>query len=336
MNQYLTFLHILIFCWSTILLQGCDRNKAAQIVFKDTEYEFPMTIAGSEIVTAFSFTNEGNTPLHIKGIDTDCGCVATTASAAQIPPGGTGSIRIEIDREVGHFLEQAFVYTNDPDKPMIPLQVSGVIKAPITFPKQINFGKLEKGQNVIKTVTLTNNLTQSVDITAHAVSDDSLTVTLPSRVIPGGGTLEIHAAFSLNTVGIYSEVLTLSGRAPTVIPGTDSEKFELPIQFQGRVLGGIEALPANLFLGVLSPNQAVQRTIQLKTDGIQPFAVLGIAADNFEISAEWDTKKRASHEVFISISANQVPNGLVEDTISIQTDHPDVASIEISVKGVLP
>ncbi len=131
-------------------------------------------------------------------------------------------------------------------------------------------------------------------------------------------------------------MLILSVHAPEPFPGTDSNIAELSVQLQGRVLGGIAVLPTNLFLGVVSPNQPVQRTIQLKTDGTQAFAVLGIAADTFDVSAEWDMEKRTFHEVFISISANGAPRGLIEDTVSIQTDHPDVAPIEITVKGVLP
>ncbi len=318
-------------------MTSCNPNRTPEIAFESISHEFPNAfIVGEKILKRFEFTNTGNAPLEIQEIQTNCGCVATTSSAAQIPPGGTGSIQIEIDRDVGYFLEQSFVYTNDTDKPIIPLQVSGVIKAPIAFPKQIDLGKLEKGQNVTKKVTLTNNLLQPVDITAHAVSDDSLAVTLPARVMPVGGTLDIDVALSLTTVGIYSEVLTLSGRAPAVIPGTDSETIALPIQFKGRVLGDIVPLPANLFLGVMSPNQSVQRAIQLKTDGTQAFAVLGITADTFDVSAELSAEKQISHELLITFSADGAPKGLVEDTISIQTDHPDVASIDISVKGVLP
>lgn len=325
------------FCIWGVFIVSCNTNRKPEIAFESISHVFPNAfIVGSKIIKRFDFTNKGNAPLEIQDIQTNCGCVATTTSSSQILPRGTGGIHIEIDRDVGDFLEQVFVYTNDPDKPMIPLQVSGVIKAPITFPKQIYLGEFQKGQDVTERVRLTNNLRHPVEITAHAVSDDSLAVRRLASVIPVGGTLEIHVALSPNKVGIYSEMLMFSGKAQAVIPGTDSEKFELPIHFQGRVLGSIEALPANLFLGVLSPHQTVQRTIQLKTDSTQAFAVLGIAADIFEVSAERDTEQQMSHELFLSISANRVLKGLVEDTISIQTDHPDVASIEISVKGVIP
>lgn len=320
-----------------VLMTGCHTERKPEIAFESLSHEFPnVFIVGSKVLKRFDFTNKGNAPLEIRDIKTNCGCVATTTSSSPIPPGGTGGIHIEIDREVGDFRDQIFVYTNDPEKPMVPLQVSGVIKAPITFPKHIDVGQLEKGQSVTKRVTLTNNLSHPVEITAPKVSDDSLAVTLPEPVIPAGGSVAIQVILSVNRVGFYSEVLTFSAQAPAGIHGPDSETLELSISFQGRVLGGIEVLPANLFLGVLSPNHPVQRKVQLKTDGTLPFAVLGIAADLFEVSAEGDTEKQTSHELFLSISVKGEPKGFVEDTLSIQTDHPDVPTIDISVKGVIP
>lgn len=318
-----------------VLVTGCNTDKKPEIAFESISHEFSeVFIVGSKITKRFDFTNKGNAPLEVQDIQSNCGCVATIPSAAQIPPGGTGTIHIEIDKDAGSFREQAFVYTNDPDKPIIPLQVYGVIKPAVTYPKKIDFGQYEKGQNVSKTVKLSNNLTQSVEITAHTVSDNSLAVTIPGEVISAGEKLEIQAVLSLRKVGFYSEALTLFIKAPTVIPGTNSETLELSIQFQGRVLGGIVALPANLFLGVMPHNYPVQRTLQLKTDGTHAFSVLGITADKFEVSVETTEEKRRSHDLFLTISAAGVQKGLLEDTLSIQTNHPEVKTIEIPVKGV--
>ena len=319
-----------------VLVTGCNTDRKPEIAFESISHEFPnFFIVGSKITKRFDFTNKGNAPLEIQDIQSHCGCVATTPSAAQIPPGGTSTILMEIDRDTGPFKEQAFVYTNDPDKPMIPLQVSGVIKSAVTYPKKIDFGQYEKGQNVSKTVKLTNNLTQSVEITAHTMSDNSLAVTIPEGVISPGESLEIQAILSLRKVGFYSEALTLSIKASTVIPGTHSETLELSIQFQGRVLGGIVALPANLFLGVMPRSHPVQRTLQLKTDGTHAFSVLGITADKFEVSVETSEEKQRSHDLFLAISVAGIRKGFLEDTLSIQTNHPEVKTIEIPVKGVV-
>ncbi len=319
-----------------LLMAGCDTHRKPEIAFESISYEFPnVFIVGSQIIKRFDFTNKGNAPLEIQDIQSNCGCVATTASSAPVPPGGTGGIQVEIHRDAGAFVDQVFVYTNDPDKPMIPLQVSGIIKPPITFPKHIQVGELQRGQNVIKTVALTNNLPHPVEITAHTVSDTSLAVRIPEGVISPGGSRAFQAEFSLRQVGFYRVTLTLTIKAPAVIPGTDSDTLELSIEFQGRVLGGIVALPANLFLGALSSNESVERTLKLKTDGTRSFSVLGITADNVEVFAEPASEKRLSHDLLFTVSAPGAPEGLIEGTITLETDHPDASTIEVPVKGVV-
>ena len=88
-----------------VLMTGCDTDRKPEIAFESISYEFPnVFIVGSKIIKRFDFTNKGNVPLEIQDIQTNCGCVATTTTSSQIPPGGTGGIHIEIDREVGDFL----------------------------------------------------------------------------------------------------------------------------------------------------------------------------------------------------------------------------------------
>ena len=152
------FLIILMLCGSVPLIQGCASDRTPKVVFPNQAYQFPEPfILGSEIVTTFSFTNEGNAPLHIEKIDSDCGCVATNTSSNNIPPRGKGEIRVVVERDVGGFHQNVFVFTDDPAAPIVQLEVSGVIVPPVVYPKKIELGKLEKGERVSKKVKLTNN-----------------------------------------------------------------------------------------------------------------------------------------------------------------------------------
>lgn len=314
-----------------MLFLGCDSSRTSKIVFANREYKFPAPfIAGSAIATTFTFTNEGNAPLHIRGLDADCGCVATNTSAPQIPTGGKGEIRVEIDRDVGHFLQNVAVYTNDPVTPKAILQISGVILPPIAYPKIIRLGTREEGGIVTETIPMTNHLQHAVEITAHTASNDKISVMIPQNIIPAGGSAEILVVLTLEKVGFYSELLTFH-----VVSG--EAKKELVIQFQGRVRGEITVLPANLFLGVLSPSGgSVERVVRIKTDGEQAFALLNVTADFFEVTAEIPTRQQTTHELILSFTPNRTRKGLVEETIQIQSDHPNVPQIDIYVKGVLP
>ena len=339
MSYSVIFFKLLVLCGSIIMmLPGCESNKVPQVVFPSWKYQFPTPfIVGTEMNTTFSFRNEGNAILRIKRVDTSCGCIATNTSAKQIPPGGTGVIQVEIDRDVGRFIESVQVYTNDPTTPIINLQVWGVILPVITYPKKIELGQLEKGKRVSKEITFTNNLKNAVEITEHTVSNKSIAVTLPKKSISAGESMECEVVLTVNDVGLYSESLTLSTHTQEALPGTDSKDLEMSIQFQGRVLGGIVVLPQNLFLGVLDGSgKSVQKKVRIKTDGSRPFALKKVTADNFSVTASLSQEPQMAHEVVLSITpkTDSPSSGLVEGEIQIFTTYPDVPKITVPVKAV--
>lgn len=340
MHYYFIFLIFLALCSSISLLQGCTSHHDPKVVFPKREHQFPDPfIVGSEIVTTFTFTNEGKAPLHIQKIDSDCGCVATNTSSDKISPGDKGKIRVAVDRDVGGFSQNVFVFTDDPATPIVRLKVSGIILLPVTYPKKIELGQLEKGTSDSKKVTLTNNLENAVEIAKHTVSNKSIAITLPKKSIPAGESIECEAVLTLNDVGLYNETLTITIQAREALPGTDSNEFEMSIQFHGRVLGGIVVLPQNLFLGVLDGSgKNLQKKIQIKTDGSRPFALKKIAADKFTVAASLVKESQTTHEVELSITpkTDSPSSGLIEGEIKIFTTHPDVPTITIPVKAVTP
>ena len=339
MIHYVTVLFILAVC-GNVLLQGCSSNSTPKVMFPSREHKFPEPfIVGSEIVTAFSFTNEGNAPLHIEKIDSDCGCVATNTSSDKIAPGNKGEIRVAVDKNVGRFHQNVFVFTDDPVTPMIRLEVLGVILPPISYPKKIVLTQREKGSKITNTVSLTNNTDGLLKVISHKVSDSNISVEMPENHIPTGDSIEIHVTLLLNKPGFYSESLTISAQAQETLPGIDSNELEISIQFQGRVIGGIMVTPQNLFLGVLAGSgKSVQKKVQIKTDGSLPFALKKVTVDNFSVTASLSKEAQTAHEVELSITpkTDSPSSGLVEGTIEIFTTHPDVPKITIPVKAVNP
>jgi len=325
---------------SVLFLQGCTSHRNPKVVFPKRVHQFPDPfIVGSEIVTTFSFTNEGYAPLHIQKIDSDCGCIATNTSADKIAPGSKGEIRVAVERNIGGFNQNIFVYTNDPVTPIVQLVVSGVIVPPISYFKKIELGQLEKGTSVSKMIMFTNNLKDTVEITKHRVSKKGIVVRLPKKNIPSGESIECETVLTMNDVGLYSEKLTITAIAQEVLPGTESKELEMSILFQGRVLGGIVVLPQNLFLGVLDGSgRSVQKQVQIRTDGSQSFALKKVTADNFSVAVSLATEAQTAHEIELSITPkmDSKTSGLVEGTIQIFTTHPDVPEITIPVKAVTP
>lgn len=340
MNYHSILLIFLALCGSVSLLSGCTYSRDPKVVFPIREYQFPDPfIVGSKIVTTFSFINAGNATLNIQKIDSDCGCVATNTSSDKIASDSKGEIQVAVERDVGRFSQNVFVFTNDPATPMVRLEVSGVIVSPVTYPKSFDLGQLEKGTSISKKIELTNNLKDVVEITEHKVSNKDIVVTLPKKSIPAGESIECDVSLTLNNVGMYNEELTITTQAQENLPGTDSKELEMSIQFQGRVLGGIIVFPQNLFLGVLDDSgRSVQKKVQIKSDDSRAFDLKRIASDNFSVSASLSQKPQTTHEVELSITPNTdlASSGLVEGEIQIFTTHPDIHKVTIPIKAVNP
>lgn len=342
MNNY--FLLLLSgLCGSIVpLLIGCDSTKAPRVIFEQNNYEFTQTlIAGSEIATTFTFNNTGNAFLEIKKLEADCGCVATNTSANRIPPGGRGGIHVEIDRDPGYFLENVHVYTNDPAQPIVRLKVQGKILPALAYPSKINLEQLKRGQHISKTITLANNTETAVEITEYKVSDNSITIKMLEKMIQAKSRVVFDVVLPINEVGFYNEALMLFVQTPIGFPNSHTGRIELSIQFQGRVLGGIVVLPQNLFLGVLDDSGTpMERTLEIKSDGNQPFVLKRISADIFAVDASLPTSPDTAHEVVLSIKRNTIRKSpasrLSEGTIRIVTNHPYTPEITIPVKAVHP
>ena len=335
---------VLLLCCSSVMsmLAGCEVKKKPHIVFETKTHEFTEPIIfGSKMVHTFTFTNQGNVPLQIERMSTDCWCVATNTSDEQIQSGESGSIRVEVERDiedVGPFSEEIRVTTNDPDNTLVFLHVKGVVLPAVSYQHKIDLDQLEKGEVISKLITFKNNLKHDIEIINPTVSNEDISINLSEKNIPSGKSVEIAAVLSMNKVGFFKESLTLIGQTEETIPGTESNKLEMSIQFKGRVSGGIFVLPKNIFLGVLdNSGKSVQRSVQIKTDGSVAFGLKKVSADNFSVSASLSQEPQTSHEVMISITpkTGNRSSGLVEGTIQISTTHPDMSKITIPVKAVL-
>lgn len=315
----------------TPFIIGCTADRVPKLVFDKTQHEFIDNIiynAQEEITTTFSFTNKGNAFLNISKLDADCGCLATKISADKIPPGGTGKIRVKIDRGIGRFLQNIYVYSNAPNAPLVVLQVIGRIVPPISYQREIQFGTVAKGSKTkTKSMTLKNFTDTKVSIISYTTSAPSLHIDIPDKVIPAGGSVNLQPIILIDTVGFYNETFTLH---------LDSkESPELIIHVKGHGLGAISAIPHQIFLGVLSLPK-IERDLNIETASNDPFAITHIKANHFQVSAPLDLQPRVKHKLQLTFSLESSTKGLIEDILRINTNATDVPYIDVPLKAVLP
>lgn len=78
----------------------------------------------------FEIHNEGDAPLELEQGPSSCSCTLLGLEQSTIPPGGSASIELDWDLKFksGPFLQNAVVYTNDPDRKEIAFEVKGLIE----------------------------------------------------------------------------------------------------------------------------------------------------------------------------------------------------------------
>ena len=122
-------------------------------------YDFGTVLQGETVHHRFAFSNTGDASLQVEKISSSCGCTAALASAKTLAPGESGEIQASFDsaRFRGEVSKTVYLYTNDPVRPMVQLQLKGVVREEIALePQLVNFGTVVPKKTVTTKVTLVN------------------------------------------------------------------------------------------------------------------------------------------------------------------------------------
>ena len=109
-------------------------NKQPILTFDKTEHDFGTILQGERVTYTFHFTNTGNVPLLITGIDKSCGCTTGDFPRDPIEPGKGGDIKVSYDSK-GHFGFQSKTVTVNSNA--LPARTTLTLKAEVRTPDQL-------------------------------------------------------------------------------------------------------------------------------------------------------------------------------------------------------
>lgn len=104
---------------------------APKLVIEETTHSFAPVVDGTIISHDFLVGNAGEEALKISKVQTGCGC-AVASFPRQIPPGGEGSITVQVNTSGygGRDLQETIsVSTDDPQRPRTTLTIKGKVNA---------------------------------------------------------------------------------------------------------------------------------------------------------------------------------------------------------------
>lgn len=143
-----------------------------------TEHRFGDMMPHTSGRHEFVIRNVGDAPLRLQPGGTTCKCTLAELSGDVVPPGGEARVVLHWNtgERTGPFTHSATVWTNDPQRPSVLLQITGRVLAAVQFDRQhVVFNDVGRHETVADDVLLYSQLWEAFEIVRIEASHPALT-----------------------------------------------------------------------------------------------------------------------------------------------------------------
>jgi hypothetical protein len=130
----------------------------ARLRFREETWDFGSAFQGEPVVHDFGFRNDGQSPITITEVRTDCSsCTVAELPKRRYAPGEAGAIDVELATSTyyGMIRKGITVVSDDPRRSQVHLTVVGRIKQEVKLSAVgVYIGKLKTGNQLTRAVTL--------------------------------------------------------------------------------------------------------------------------------------------------------------------------------------
>ena len=288
-------------------------------------FDFGFIEEGKQAGHTFAYENKGNEELVISKAETSCTCTqAFLPKEQRIPPGGKGELVVGFDgagRQGGQS-ETVYVYSNDPISPIVQLQAGGVVK-PVRLlisTRGLHFGTVKKRDGAKREIVVMDPGDGSLAVNEVTCDSPSVKVSLTRNDKPDLVylvTAEIKPGAPVGELKAKIKVSTNYPREPIV---------EIPVA--ADVVGDIEAVPNQFFLGLLKKGQSASRTITLSTTSEKPLVIRKMDSPFDYVTITALTETRGKKYSVTATLKDTAPLGLIKGEVVIHTNDPDQREIK--------
>lgn len=251
------------------------------------------------------------------------------ASAEQIPPGGEGTIAVDLNTQgrAGALQKSITVLTDDPVNPEFKLTVNTQVEIAFSLSQpSLNFGQVKAGQPAIFYVSLIGTDRFKHQITAISSTHKIIDV-------------------ELNQAGFENDLdkklkITLRRDIPVgraydrVILDTDHPQVpKLSLAVTGEIIGDILAESNFISFGVFNPAVENARRIRLTASGQTTFKILKVKPPVEGLVAKVNTLTAGKQYEILLIAPPGFSAPVIRGELVIETDHQKQPEIKITVSG---
>ncbi|MFN8439021.1 MAG: DUF1573 domain-containing protein [Cytophagales bacterium] len=205
--------------------------------FAAESYDFGEVYEGPQAIYSFEFTNVGDQPLIINHAQASCGCTVPEWSKDTIKPGGKGFVKAIYNTQgrVGQFSKNITVTYNNPTEPSKVLYIKGLVVKPEEKPaytkEQLSaspvlvidktshvFGKVERGQKVVKTFKITNTGKSNLKISEFTSICNCISAELSKTEVKPNQSADLKVTYTPAGSNDVTDVLTIKSNDITKDP----------------------------------------------------------------------------------------------------------------------
>jgi len=280
----------------------------------------------------FKIKNAGDAPLEIEARP-NCGCVVPHYDQV-IQPGAEGKIEAEL-RTVGfrgRIAKAINVKSNDPEKPQADLRlIANILSAIQVLPTETPLLTLKDNEPTVK------------DFEVRIRGKDPVEITRVSCSVPYAGAKVEPMSGGDSSGRVYKMTLTVQpdaplGRSAFMLTASTTSQREPQVNITVICEKGILAVPQSVFMGTITPTSSlpVAQTVTLiRREGA--FHPQKVRSEDPNLEVKQETLQDGSQYRLTVIYRGGWPAGTVRSKITVETDDPKQAKIEIPViASVMP
>lgn len=250
-----------------------------RLICDEPEYCFGVLGNTNDVLHAFVLANEGDAPLFIYRVQSDCGCNRVRLKDGIIHPGEqtTVQMRLILQGRAGKQHKRVTIESNDPDHPLLMLSMIGEAVAGVEAkPRRIYWGNLRSDAAEVRTVDVKFEDSAPGHVTGAGVLSPAFAVEVETNKIGRAYRIRVRSLPPL-VLGRFATNLWITTDAP--------RHPQLCVPMEGRIVGDIYTVPDELWLANDS-TQSVARLLMVQSSRRQGFNILKVTLPMTNITAQ--------------------------------------------------
>jgi hypothetical protein len=197
---------------SLFVVAACSLEAQPQLELQDTVNWgkiVPEVTLGdpAQITQDVTLKNIGTSILHIKKVETSCGCTSAPLDKDSLAPGEETKMRITLNlpHANGPLSKTVTVLSDDPAAPSQVLHLLADVQRPFQLSSSfIPFNKGKVGDAIEGVVTISNNAKAPVTVSCKSTSSGLVILTPMPLVMQPGTSADLKVTYTAKTPGAFS------------------------------------------------------------------------------------------------------------------------------------